>query len=102
MAIELGEQPVDRAGWHNGVAVQQEDVRPPAGADADVVRAREAGVRADLDHADAGPSARSGGAPVGRSVVDHEDFVERIRRRGVQRLEAALEIRPRVERHDDD
>ena len=27
IAIELGEQPVDRAGWHDGVAVQQEDVR---------------------------------------------------------------------------
>ena len=44
-----------------------------------------------------GPAARGLGAAVGRSVVDDDDLVRGRRRRGVQRLEAALEIGARVE-----
>jgi len=102
VARQFAEQPIDRGGGHDRVAVQQEQVGAGARADADVVGAREPDVRAGFDHADVRPSPGHGDAAIGRSVVDHEDFVARRRRRVMERLEAALEIRPRVERHDDD
>ena len=102
MSIELGDQAVDRAGRHDGVAVQQQHARACGGPYADVVRAREAQIRPRLDDLHTGPSSRRRRAAVGRLIVDDDDFV---RERGsvrVKRLEAPLEIGSRVVADDDD
>src|SRR4029079_13335891 len=75
---------------------------PATGANAGVVRMREPGVGPKFHDAYVLELPCGKHTVVARSIVDDYDLVRRRRRRGVQRLEAAGEIRASVERHDDD
>src|SRR5580765_587252 len=55
MTVERREQPVNRAGWHEGVAVEQQEVRAAARTNPDVVAARKPEVGAGLDDAHGWP-----------------------------------------------
>src|SRR5262245_13189798 len=102
IAIELREQAIDRARGNDRVAVQEKQIGSAARADADVGGAREAQIRAGLDHADVRILRRGLHAAVARLIVDNDDFVARRGRRRVQRLEATLEVDARVVADDDD
>ena len=102
MPIELGDEAVDRAGSHDGVAVQQQQRRARARPYADVVRARESEIRSRFDDLHSRPSSRCGSAAVARLIVDDDDLVSDRGSRRVERLETAIEVRTRVVADDDD
>ena len=102
MALQLREKTIDRLGRHDGVAVEQEHVLAHARANTHVVAARKAKVGARLDDPYVSPMPCRRGTPIDRRIVDHDDLVRACGRAAVQRLQAALEIRTRVERDDDD
>ena len=102
VGLEHVEQAIDRAGRHDRVAVEEQEVRAAAGTNADVRAAREPEVVARLDDAHAGVPPRGVGAAVRRRVVHDDHLVAARGRRVVQRLQAAIEIGAGVERHDDD
>src|SRR5262249_46212566 len=100
--LEHIEESIHGVGRNDSVAVQEQDVRAGAGADAEIGRTGEAEIAARVDHADACYRAGSIGATVARLVVDDDDFVRPRRRRDAQRVDAAEEIDACVVADDDD
>ena len=92
IALNLLDEPVDCARWHDSVAVQEEQKCAVTGTDADIGAAREAQIAPRLDQAHIAPSPRRLDAAIVRGVVDDDDLMGRRGSRAVQRLQAALEV----------
>jgi hypothetical protein len=84
------------------VSLFNSEVRPCAGANADIGCAGKPEVGSGLDQPHVGVAACGVSAAVGGRVVDDDDLVRNGRWCSVKRGEAAFEILARVEADDDD